>query len=355
MSATPSVTLLLDRPAFWTEPRDPDVWLRALETLSRVCTARPQTGTPRTVAERGLVGVLAWRGAVGMFGISATGGGRLLHGVGLVARDEAGRWEVTEDGLALVRRWRSDATEGLEALAAHLVRESPWLRLLLLRLLAGDWRLDWARARGGRAGLKVGATLRLDRCPDPDRWFLELHERVAGRWLARTGCVRLALSPELAGRPPGKDDLSLAPLAAPLHLMEAVGWLGPQGALQLPGALQADLLGETSPAEALAELSARRADLRGYLAVEPTLRELLAAFGVRPGDEDFGRWMDLLVEGAVSTGTLEILGAEPGQARHGRGLFGDPTRKLVRWVVHPEFDGPFQRAWVALGGAEVRR
>lgn len=348
-------TLLLDRPAFWTEPRDPEVWLRALETLSRASTARPQTGTPRTVAERGLVGVLAWRGAVGMFGISVTGDGPLLHGVGLVALDEAGCWEVTADGLALVRRWRADPSEGLEGLAAHLVRESPWLRLLLSRLLAGDWSLDWARAREGRAGLRVGASLTLDRCPDPDRWFAGLDERAAGRWLARTGCARLALSPELAQRPRGKDDLSLAPLTAPLHLLEAVGWLGPQGALQLPAALQADLVGEISPADVLADLSARRADIGGYVAVEPTLRELLSTFGVRLGDEDFGQWMDLLVESAVSVGALEILGAEPGQARHGRGLFGDPTRKLVRWVVHPEFDGPFQRAWVALGGAEVMR
>jgi hypothetical protein len=59
--------------------------------------------------------------------------------------------------------------------------------------------------------------------------------------------------------------------------------------------------------------------------------------------------MDHLLDGAISTGALEVLAAEPGQARHGRGLFGDPTRKLVRWVVHPEFDDRFQSTWAALG------
>jgi hypothetical protein len=27
----------------------------------------------------------------------------------------------------------------------------------------------------------------------------------------------------------------------------------------------------------------------------------------------------------------------PGQPRHGRGLFGDRDRKLVRWTVHDDF------------------
>ena len=47
-------------------------------------------------------------------------------------------------------------------------------------------------------------------------------------------------------------------------------------------------------------------------------------------------------------GALELLDAEPGQARHGRGLHADPTRKLVRWVVHHEFNDVFQNAWSAL-------
>jgi hypothetical protein len=58
--------------------------------------------------------------------------------------------------------------------------------------------------------------------------------------------------------------------------------------------------------------------------------------------------MDALVDQAVQRGALELLDAEPGQARHGRGLHADPSRKLVRWVVHTEFNDAFQSAWPAL-------
>lgn len=350
MTAVPSPVLFLERPCFWTEPGDPEVWFRALEAISAACEAKAQTGTPRTVAERCLVGVIAWRGAVGLFGVSQDDKEVLLHGVGLVARGADGAWSVTDEGQTLVRQWRESATTGLAQLAAHLVRESPWLRLLLLRLIAGDWKIDnWAHARTSRAGLKVGSSLRLERHGDESEWFEEIEEQASGRWLARTHCSTLAFAPGIANRKKGKDDLSLSPLTAPLHLLETVGWLSPLGAVQLPNALQADLVGHVSAAEALSDISGRRADLRGFVAAEPALRELLATFGASPSDEQFSRWMDELVDSAVSTGSLEILSAEPGQARHGRGLFGDPARKLVRWVVHQEFNDRFQSAWAALG------
>jgi len=58
--------------------------------------------------------------------------------------------------------------------------------------------------------------------------------------------------------------------------------------------------------------------------------------------------MDSLVDEASKRGTIEFLAVEPGQGRHGRGLFADPTRKLVRWVVHEEFNETFQSVWRAL-------
>jgi hypothetical protein len=221
--------------------------------------------------------------------------------------------------------------------------------LLLLHLGEGDWHIDWANARGSRAGLKAGSSLRLDRFGGVSEWFAAADEAIAGRWLTRTGCSKLAFAPTLASRKKGKDDLSLSPLTAQLHLLETVGWLTPRGAVQLPSALHADLIGQMSAAELLTDISERHADVRGLVAVEPVLRELLASFGASPTDEEFSRWMDHLVESSVSTGALEILSAEPGQSRHGRGLFGDPARKLVRWVVHQAFNDCFQSAWAALG------
>jgi len=349
MMSSPLHALYLERPCFWTDLGDPEAWFRALETLSTVSEAQPQTGTPRTVAERSLLGVLSWRAAIGLFGVSQDDGHELLHGVGLVARNEDGHWCVTEEGRTLVSVWRESFEKGLAHLAQYLVHESPWLRMLLLRLLKGDWKLDnWTHARSSRAGLRSGTSLHLERFANESTWFAQIEQQAAGRWLSRSHCSTLAFAPDIARRKKGKDDLSLSPLTAPLHLLETVGWLSPLGSLQLPGALQSDLIGKVTAAASLTDLSTRRADVRGFVAAELVLRELLATYGADPTDEKFSRWMDKLLETALSTGALEIVSAEPGQSRHGRGLFGDPARKLVRWVVHQEFNDCFQSAWQRL-------
>ena len=53
---------------------------------------------------------------------------------------------------------------------------------------------------------------------------------------------------------------------------------------------------------------------------------------------EFAAWMDALMSRAMEKGAIEILALEPGQARHGRGLFGDRRRKLARWVIHEDFN-----------------
>lgn len=339
-------TLLLERPAFWTEPSDPEAWFRALDVLA----GKPShEGSPRAVSDRALAGVISRRGALGMFGLVDD----LLPGVGLITRDIDGRWNVSDEAQALVRKWRDGAAQGIELLAALLVRESVWLRLLLLRLERRDWELrGWSEVRSGRAGLKAGSSLLLHTNADPVDWFSGLERHAAARWLARAHCDALAYAPDVLSRKPSKDDLSLTPLTAPLLLLESVGWLSRTGVLTLPNALLADLTGTSTPAQALADLTTGHADVRGMVAAEPVLRDLLATFGVSPSDEGFARWMDALVDEASKRGALELLAVEPGQARHGRGLYADPTKKLVRWVVHSEFNESFQNAWSAL---ETRR
>lgn len=346
-------TLHIERPAFWTETSDPEAWFRALEVLVKATGESPQTGTPRTVAERCLVGVIAWRGAAGLFGAFDRSGAVQLPGVGLVIRDAEGRWAVSDEAQVLLRLWKDEPARGTELLATYLVRESVWLRLLLLRLERRDWELhSWSEVRSSRAGLKAGASLLLGDHAEPARWFSGLEQQAAGRWLARARCDALAFAPGVLSRRPGKDNLSLTPLTAPLLLLESVGWLSRTGSLTLPGELLADLTGTTAPARVLTELTAGHADVRGFVAAEPVLRELLATFGASPDDEAFARWMDMVVDEASKRGALELLAVEPGQARHGRGLFADPTRKLVRWVVHDDFNAIFQNAWPAL---ETRR
>lgn len=336
-------TLHLDRPAFWTETSDPEAWFRALEVLA---AKPPEAGSPRAVADRALVGVISRRGALGLFGLVEG----LLPGVGLVTRDAEGRWAVSDEAQVLLRRWKEAPARGTELLAAFLVRESVWLRLLLLRLERRNWQLHgWSEVRSGRAGLKAGTSLLLRDYAEPERWFLGLEQRAAARWFARAHCRKLGYAPGVLSRRPSKDNLSLTPLTAPLLLLESVGWLSRTGALALPNELMADLTGSTTPAQALADLTSGHADVRGFVAAEPVLRELLATFGVSPGEEAFARWMDTLVDEAGKRGALELLAVEPGQARHGRGLYADPTKKLVRWVVHSEFNETFQNAWRALG------
>jgi hypothetical protein len=338
--------LHLERPAFWTENNDPEAWFRALTALAEIATRAPLTGSPRAVTEHFLAGVISRRGATGLFGAFHRQGRVFLPGVGLVACDEDGHWTLTDEARDLLQSWKQAPAEGLVLLAAFLVRESLWLRLLLLRLQAGHWVLEnWAGARSGRAGLKAGSSLILRTHAEPENWFDGLDQQTAARWLARTHCARIAYDPDVLKRKKSKDNLSLTPLTAPLHLLESVGWLSRTGELSLPGEVAADLVGRATPAQALTKLSHSQADVRGFVAVGPVLRELLATFGVSPNEEAFARWMDALIDRAVQHGALELLDAEPGQARHGRGLHADPSRKLVRWVVHTEFNDAFQSAW----------
>ena len=335
-------TLQLERPAFWTETSDPEAWFRALDVLT---SKPPHVGSPRAVADRALVGIISRRGAMGLFGLVED----LLPGVGLVTRERGGHWTVSDEAQVLLRRWKETPTSGIELLAAYLVRESVWLRLLLLRLERREWELHgWPEVRSSRVGLKTGTSLLLHEHGEPRRWFSGLEQQTAARWLARAHCHALAYAPGVLSRKPGKDNLSLTPLTAPLLLLESVGWLSRTGALALPNELSADLTGTATPAQALTDLTSGHADVRGFVAAAPVLRELLATFGVSPSDEAFGRWMDALVDEASRRGALELLAVEPGQARHGRGLFADPTKKLVRWVVHSEFNDTFQKAWSAL-------
>lgn len=341
-----STVLHLERPTFWTETNDAESWFRALEAVGVATTSQPQSGTPRTVAERCLVGVIPWRGAAGLFGNYQRNRVSLLPGVGLVTCGASGHWDLGDEAKELVRTWKTDVAAAIHRLAGYLVRESPWLRLLLLRLQHGDWELcNWATVRRGRAGLKVGTSLVLHSHVDPRDWFDGAKQQMAGRWLARTGCSEIAYAPGVMTRRKGKDDLSLSPLTAPLSLLEAVGWLSRSGELSLPLELLADLVGSATPSQTLATLTKARADIRGMVAVEPILRELLATYRVTPNDGVFGRWMDALIEQAQARGALEVLDSQPGQPRHGRGLNADSSRQLVRWAVHPEFDNAFHNAW----------
>ncbi len=340
-------TLYLERPAFWTEPRDPEAWLRALQVLvdaTRTATA----GSPRTVWERLLRPTLSRRAALGLFGSVECPGGARLHGVGLLVLSE-GVWRVGEGGWEILTKWRISPPQGLERLADFLTRESPWLRLFLLWLLTGNREIAGGpQVRSPSGALISRVAFQFHERSDPDRWFVDRERPMAGRWLTRTHCRNLSIAPDVCARRKGQDDFSWAPLAAPMQLLETVGWLSADGVLTLPDWLHTDLAGKWDAARALMEISARRADVRGFVPAEPTLRELRESMAQISLDSvNFAHWMDELVRSALATGAIELVAVEPGQARHGRGLFGDPTQKLVRWVIHDDFNAHFQRASTA--------
>jgi hypothetical protein len=140
-----------------------------------------------------------------------------------------------------------------------------------------------------------------------------------------TGC---ALRMEIIAR-------DLAPLRAPLYLLHALDWLAADGLPSLPAALKEGLLPIT-PAEVLRQISADVEDRHGFVALEPAARRLCSAlYGRQNGD--LAAWMDREIGAAIHSGRIEVHEWASGQPRHGRGLFGDRNRKLVRWTVHDNF------------------
>jgi hypothetical protein len=348
--------LYLERPSFWTEERDPECWYRGLKALAELEKEEGVIrGTPRSLWERYLKPVLSRRSILGLFGMAPDYSQNFLLGVGFLEYhpDKKG-WAIAAFSKSLVAgdlQNQLDDPEALKRLAAALLERSPWLRLLVMRLMLGDWALaEWRSLRDGRGKLQAGSSLILHRHSEQEDWFAGIEHFCADRWFPYDHpATAIRLHPDVMSRDSRRDDFSWAPFKAPLYLFDYLGWLVGDGDLRIP----ADVLKTTgfkgcnhSSIDATAllrEITEREADLRGFVAVEKALRELYAM--IHPDQntnvDEFALWMDALMSCAMEKGAIEILAAEPGQARHGRGLFGDRQRKLARWVVHADFNDCF--------------
>jgi hypothetical protein len=214
--------------------------------------------------------------------------------------------------------------------------------------MQGDWALSgWRSLRDGRGKLQAGSTLILYRFSEQGDWFSGIEQLCVNGWFPNVQpAPAIRLHPDVILRDSRRDDFSWAPFKAPLYLFDYLGWLVEDGHLRIPP----DVLktagietGNKEPKSAsalLRDITERNADLRGFVAVEKVLRELHGK--IHPGrntdSDEFAAWMDALMSCALEKGAIEILAAEPGQARHGRGLFGDRQRKLARWVIHEDFN-----------------
>ncbi|MBM4287438.1 MAG: hypothetical protein FJ135_04675 [Deltaproteobacteria bacterium] len=382
-------TLYLERPSFWTEERDPECWRRGIKALAELEEKNGIIrGTPRSLWEHSLKQVMSRRSILGLFGMSHESDRTFLLGVGFLEYDfEQKGWRLTEFAKPLLADDLEDR-EALTSLGITLLQRSPWIRLLVTRLLRGDWALSgWRSLRKGRGKLTAGASLRLHHFTEEADWFSGIETLCAQAWLPEETATdraiakstdlvtphpdplpsrgegkikdqtfgnqsfgnhyKIRLHPQVLTRDSRRDDFSWAPFKAPLYLFDYLGWLVEDGDLRLPveilreASLESGPKAQLEPGARLRRIMAREADLRGFVPVEKALRKLYEE--IHPGQsvspEEFVGWMDALMSCALKKGAIEILAAEPGQARHGRGLFGDRQRKLAKWIVHDDFNG----------------
>ena len=368
MSETP--IFLIGRCSFWPEARDPEAWLRALVTLSDVEEAgRPSWTGPRALANTVLRGHLSRRGVPGLFGLDVTHSPHLVLGTGLlewttgisiqqgIVPDQTGyngqaTWQLSAAARDLVTTWQNAShRQAVEKLALFLLGHSVWLRLALLKLQSGAWSIpDWDKVKSSNGQFQVGQSLLLGDDADPAAWLCGLEETALGAWwplLSQDDPVTVQIHAPKTAKP--DDGLSLSPLKSPLYLLDSLSWLDSAGRLRLPAALEGsepflDSLVRRRPSAAalLDESAAAFADHRGTFPLEPVLLRFAHTLGLFPdpaaNDSAFIAWGDKLLAEAMQSGVIELFSSEPGQARHGRGLFGDSQQKLIRWRVHEGFD-----------------
>ncbi len=303
----------LARPSFWPEPRDPWAWQSALRTLAKVAPIQD----PRPCWGLHLHSTLSRRSVAGLYGLKLKPMPATVLGVGLLQNTSEG-WVLGSRATELAESNRENFQLGL---AEVLVRQSAWVRLALIELTAGRW--DLPQGVGPLQAvrqIRVGHELRvpndtLKQLPDAAQLLGDLD--VDG---GDTIATKIAVT-------------RLSALHAPLYLLAAIGWLDEAGRPTIPDHLTASL-GLETPAAVLRKIAAEEQDARGFVPIARVAERLHCALNGNGQNCDLGAWTDGVIGGAIEAGTIEVHAWAPGQPRHGRGLYGDRDRKLVRWTVH---------------------
>lgn len=309
----------LAKPSFWSESRDPGAWQRSLRRLA----ALAPVPDPRPCWEKHLVGRFSRRSIPGLYGLRLVPQPATVIGTGFLRHTGEG-WVPDEAALSIMDLGPQDYPE---ALARHLVRRSPWVRLALLGLQMGSWWFP----RGltslfNRSPLLISRDLEVG----GDQLDLRLDpSRILGD---QTDPAITAISTRTSAK-------SLSPLHAPLYLLRVVGWLDGGGRPTLPDDLAASL-GQETPAAILRRLTLEMADRAGFVPLSPIVLKLWhELYGAKEPPEP-ALWQDRIIGTALASGSIEVHTWAPGQPRHGRGLFGERERKLVRWTIHNNFSVP---------------
>jgi hypothetical protein len=207
----------------------------------------------------------------------------------------------------------------------------------------------WDKLKASNGQIRVGKSLLVANEADPATWLSGIEEPVLGAWWPHfTHSLPLTVQVHAPKTAKPDDGLSLSPLKSPLYLLDSLGWLGSSGRLSLPASLAhkpflRTLAGsKPSAASLLDQLTAALSDHRGVFPLEPVMLRFAKALDLFPHsvaqDSAFIAWTDRLLSESFRAGAIELFSTEPGQPRHGRGLFGDAQQKLLRWRVHEGFD-----------------
>jgi hypothetical protein len=240
--------------------------------------------------------------------------------LGLLQHKDVG-WVLSPDAKDLLALTRDDFQFRLAEL---VVQRSAWLRLCLLELAAGRWKLPrGTKPLKAQRHLRIGEDLLLtgnafENLPAPEILLGDL------------------FTPEIHSLETNVRVEALSALHSPLYLLYAMGWLSDSGSLRLPDKLAATLR-IASPAALLRRISNEAQDTAGFVPIAKVAERLWSSLRGNGTPRDLAAWMDATFGDAIELGAIEIHAWAPGQPRHGRGLYGDRERKLVRWTIHDDF------------------
>jgi hypothetical protein len=288
-------------------------------------------------------------------GIETQGGRILLRGVGLLEKGEKG-YRLSVEGVKLVDLYRGDSTGvgWIQHLGKVLVTREPRLRSVLRSLSQDGTSLvfsggDWFEGSSERHYLFVPgeAPLFIFRDQPDDHnlrtWLKDNAWWALGLWrehplLERYSCARLVgqLKQDFSLDRIGSQLRPAFEVLAYLGVVRRLGseaWIDHDTAIKTFGRdvahdfgwTSSELEKEQSPAEILgSELDRLRLDTGFVIASE--LRDGLHRRGIENPDR--------LVADMIKDGLLVLEGQDYGQGRHGRGLYGDPSKQLIRLRIN---------------------
>ena len=293
--------------------------------------------------------------ARGLPGLEPTPRGFLLRGVGLFEKEAAG-YRLSHEGAELVASYRREAKnyDWVRRLARLLVSREPRLRVLLKQMSREGARLvfkgrDWFQGAAEEVQLVVpgsqptfpfrdepiGCSLR--------SWLVEDTWWALGKWrhhplLEDFTAARFVgrLKPDFTL---DRIGLRLRPAFEVLVYLRVIRHVGSEVWLDRDSAV--DALGDAvavdfgwqktatrsnlSPIQILAS-EAERLRLDTGFVVTSELREAMHHHGFSNPDKAIA---DFIKDGLVT-----IESQDYGQVRHGRGLYGDPAKQLIRLRIH---------------------